>query len=146
MAHKSSLNGASNKKRSRLKHPNLPIQILWLGIAVVAVVALGNAMMNGAFRQAEPGTSFTIVSPTASSTVTAPVDLVVALKGATLGAPAYGLDHLHVSIDGGQPLALYQTPELNMRLSEGDHTVVVELAGPSHQAQLPAQAVSFVVR
>ncbi|MBX3308996.1 MAG: hypothetical protein KF739_01005 [Cryobacterium sp.] len=146
MARKSSLSGVGNKKRASQKRAGLPLQILWVGIAVVAVVALGSAIMNGTFRQAEPGTSFSIVSPTAGSTVTTPVDLVVALKGATIGVPADGLDHLHVSIDGGQLLALYQTPELNMRLSQGDHTVVVELAGPSHQALLPAQTVSFVVR
>ncbi|MBX3308986.1 MAG: hypothetical protein KF739_00950 [Cryobacterium sp.] len=45
-----------------------------------------------------------------------------------------------------QPLGVYQTPEFSLQLSQGDHTVVVELAGPSHQALLPAQTVSFVVR
>lgn len=146
MAHKRSANGATGKKRTGRKRGERPLMFLWLGFAVVAVFAFGVAILNGNFRQAAPDTSFAIASPVAGSTVGAPVDLKVALKGSTLGVPTDGLDHLHVSVDGGQLLVLYESPDLSLPLSQGKHTVVVELAGPSHQPLLQAQSVSFVVR
>lgn len=147
MAHQRSVRSVVANKGSGAKRGERPLWFLWVGIAVVAAFALGGAVLNGAFRQAAPGTSFSIASPAAGSTMSGPFDLKVTLAGTTLGTPSDGLDHLHVSLDGGQPLALYDKPELTLPpLSAGDHTIVVELAGPSHQAILPAQSVSFVVR
>lgn len=146
MAQKRSVNVVTGNKRTNQKRGGRPLLFLWLGIAVVAAFALGGALLSGSLRQAAPGTSFSISSPIAGSTVSAPVDLRVTLRGSTLGVPTDGLDHLHVSVDGGQLLALYESPDLSLPLSQGKHTVVVELAGPSHQPLLPAESVSFVVR
>ncbi len=146
MAHKRSVNGVTGKKRTSQKRGERPLVFLWLGIAIVGAFAFGGALLNGTFHQAAPDISFSIASPVAGSTVGALVDLRVMVKGSTLGAPTDGLDHLHVSVDGGQPLALYESPDLSLPLSQGKHTVVVELAGPSHQPLLQAQSVSFVVR
>ena len=147
MAHKRVERSVAANKGSGSKRGERPLLSLWLGIAVVSAFALGGALLNGNFRQAAPDTSFSITSPVSGSTLSGPIDLNVALSGTTLGTPTDGLDHLHISLDGGQPLALYENPELSLPpLSGGEHTIIVELAGPSHQALLPAQSVSFVVR
>ncbi|MDE3097693.1 MAG: hypothetical protein KGK07_17030 [Chloroflexota bacterium] len=114
------------------------------GVAVVVALVGGIVLLRGGNRAAA-GTSFQILSPSAGATVASPVLIDVGLQGAQLGVPSTGLDHLHVSIDGGQPIALYHAPELTVPLAPGEHTVAVQLADAAHDGILPPQTVTFSV-
>ncbi len=114
------------------------------GLAVVVALIGGVVLLHGGDRAAA-GISFTIVSPRAGATVGSPVRITVQVRGAQIGAPSAGLDHLHVSIDGGPVVALYQAPELTVRLAPGEHTAAVQLADATHEGILPVQTVDFRV-
>lgn len=132
--------GGRAKRRTR---PSA-VRLLQLGVLMAFVVVGGVLLARGSGEEA-PGTTVRIASPTADAETTAPVPLKVDLQGTTLGSPAEGLDHLHVAVDGGQPLALYETPQVSLPLVPGPHTLAVELAGPDHQPITAVQSVSFVV-
>lgn len=124
--------------------------LLWIaaGLAVLAA-ALALALRGTASAEAADvptPASFTIISPARGATVGSPVQLAVAVKGSALGSPTAGLDHLHVSIDGGPALALYKNHALSVPLKPGKHVIGVDLAGPTHEPMLPAQYVAFTVR
>ncbi len=120
--------------------------LLLSGAVTVGVMILGGVLLSVNSGGITSQVSFAITSPLANSTVSAPVDLAVALTGSQLGEPSAGRDHLHISIDGGRPLALYDRSEVGLPLPRGPHTVAVELAGPNHRPLLPPQFVSFVVQ
>ncbi len=113
-----------------------------LAAAALLVTLTGSAQAAGALRSV----SFEIKAPAADSTVSSPVQLEVALTGATIGRPSAGLDHLHVSVDGGPEQAIYQPGPVTLNLAPGKHLVFVEVAGPNHRALLPARHVSFTVK
>ncbi|MEO6976260.1 MAG: hypothetical protein ABI144_10385 [Gallionella sp.] len=104
------------------------------------------ALVAGSQAQAATAPSFSIVSPQAGTTVASPVTLEIGVQGAQIGRPVDGLDHLHISVDGGPELALYQNRRVAVPLPAGRHTLQVELAGPTHQALLPPKSVTFTVR
>lgn len=113
-----------------------------LGTLCGALVAL--AASGGALAAEVP--SFTIASPAAGAVVSSPVSVVVDVKGAQIGKPTDGLDHLHVSIDGGPAIAVYKNGPLSLPMKPGKHTVAVELAGPTHQPLEPPKRVAFSVK
>ena len=90
--------------------------------------------------------SFSIVSPEAGATVSSPVQLSVALTDPELGWPTTGQDHLHVSVDGGPPQAIYKNRVLSLSVPAGKHIIGVDLAGPNHRSLLPPKYVTFTVR
>jgi len=90
--------------------------------------------------------SFTITAPTDRATVSSPVTVTVALTNAKLGKPTDGLDHLHISVDGGQPTPVYKDGPVTLPLAPGKHTVKVELSGPTHRTLLPPKSVTFTVK
>lgn len=110
---------------------------------LVAAVWLAGAGLHPA-QAATP--TFTIVSPTAGSTVSDPVKLDIQVTGAEIGTPSSGNDHLHVTVDGGEPQAVYQNRVFSLQLPPGKHTIGVELAYPSHQPVAPWKFVAFTVR
>lgn len=115
----------------------------WVGAALAVTLWLGGA--GGGLRAQLLQPSFTIAAPTAGATVGNPVLIRVTLEGAQIGKPSSGLDHLHIVVDGGEPVPIYDKPEWRVRLAPGRHTVLVDLAGPDHQALAPPKSVSFVV-
>jgi hypothetical protein len=101
------------------------------------------------WRNASSGSSsasFSIVSPEAGTTVSSPIQLSVALTDTELGWPNTGQDHLHVSVDGGPPEAIYKNRVLNLSMPPGKHIIGVDLAGPNHRSLLPPKYVTFTVR
>ncbi len=90
--------------------------------------------------------SFTITSPTNGATVSTPVAVVVTVRNATIGTPLMGMDHLHVSIDGGPQMAIYKPGPIDLPLPAGKHTISVELAGPTHEPLLPPKVIAITVR
>lgn len=137
----------SKSARGKSRRPKW-LRAFWISLGVVAVVAFGVAAMSGRFTSNKtPSTvSFAITSPASDATVTSPVKLSVLVKGATLGDPTDGLDHLHVAVDGGETQAIYDDTDRMMRLEPGRHVLVVDLAGPDHQGLMPVKTVSFTVR
>lgn len=120
---------------------------LWSGaVAAAAAAALWLGGAGGALQAQMVQPSFTIAAPAAGATVGSPVLVKVTMRGAQIGKPSSGLDHLHITVDGGEPTPIYDKPELSVRLAPGKHTVVVDLAGPDHQPLAPPKSVSFVVR
>ena len=115
-----------------------------IAVAVVAVVAAAVALQAGG-ATGDAGPSFTIRTPTDGATVTSPVLLDVSLQRAKLGLPENGLDHLHLSLDGGLPIAEYSSSRLPLQIPPGRHTLTVELAGPDHAPLLPSRSVTFAV-
>lgn len=122
-------------------------RLLWGGAILVAViVAIGGARLAQSSGSQATAASFLITSPASGATVSSPVPWAVKLQSAQIGSPTDGLDHLHISVDGGETLAVYETPVPPLRLSPGRHTVMVELAGPDHRALTTTQSVSFIVK
>ncbi|MGB3424242.1 MAG: hypothetical protein WBF84_11695 [Castellaniella sp.] len=90
--------------------------------------------------------AFAIQSPVQGAIVNSPVILQVEVQGAKIGQPIEGLDHLHLSVDGGSEIAIYRNGLLRLPLTPGKHTLFVELAGPTHEGLLPPESVTFTVR
>lgn len=89
--------------------------------------------------------SFEITSPQEGSSVASPGILDIELRNAELGQPTEGLNHLHVSLDGGQATASYKSTKWMFSASPGEHTFAVEVAGPDHAPLQPAKTVTFTV-
>lgn len=138
------MRGAKGSRNSR--KGRVGAGFLWGGITLVAVMAIGAAVFVQNSGNEASAMSFRIASPTSEASVSSPVPLSVVLHGAKIGLPTDGLDHLHIAVDGGQTLAIYETPEPSLTLPPGRHTLLVEVAGPDHQALTAAQSVTFVVR
>ncbi len=115
-----------------------------LGVAVLAVAVVAVALRSRGAAD-DPDVAFTIHSPSDGTTVTSPVILDVGLQGATLGLPQNGLDHLHLSLDGGLPIAEYSSSRLPLQIPPSHHTLTVEIAGPDHAPGLPSRSVTFAV-
>lgn len=123
----------------------------WRGLLVrivigAAMLAIGGAVI--ALRAGSGGdtsVTFTINAPTDGAIVTSPVTLDVALRGARLGSPTDGRDHLHLSLDGSLPIAEYISRRLPLQIPAGQHTLTIELAGPDHAPLLPERTVTFTV-
>lgn len=113
---------------------------------MVILVAIGGAMLTQSSGNQASEASFLITSPASEATVNSPVTWDVRLQGAQLGSPTDGLDHLHIAVDGGQTLAIYEVPVPPLELPPGQHTLMVELAGPDHRSLTATQSVTFVVR
>lgn len=88
---------------------------------------------------------FTIVKPTAGATVTSPVAVVVDTKGIPIGKPVDGLDHLHISVDNGPEIAVYDNKDIAIPMKPGMHVIAVELAGPAHRPLAPPKTVHVLV-
>lgn len=136
------------KKRSAAWPLRRPLSAL--ASTGLTALALGIALaMSGQihFTQRPAGpVSFAITSPENGATVSNPVQLAVTVRGARIGWPYTGNDHLHVSVDGGPPEAVYSNRVLDFTLAPGRHTVAVELAGPNHAALMLPRYAAFTVR
>lgn len=111
----------------------------------VSSIALAAAFAAGAAMAAEAPT-FTIVSPTDGATVSSPVSVMVEVKGGTIGRPADGLDHLHIAIDGGQETPIYQPGPIILTLDPGEHSLSMDIAGPTHRPYGPPTQIHFTVQ
>ena len=116
---------------------------LVIGAAMLAVGGVLIALRDGG--GSDTGVTFTINAPTDGASVTSPVTLDLALRGARLGSPTEGRDHLHLSLDGGPPIAEYTSTRLPLQIPSGHHTLTIELAGPDHTPLLPERTVTFTV-
>ena len=114
------------------------------GVAVLGCALAGLLLAGAAVAADTP--SFAITAPAAGATVASPVSIVVTVTDAKIGKPTVGLDHRHVSIDGGPVIAVYKPGPVSLLLPAGKHPVAVELAGPTHQPLLPPKSVAFTVR
>lgn len=129
-----------------------PIAVLhsvpqWRAVLALAGLVAAAWLAGGGLHAAPAATpSVTIVSPTAGSTISDPVKLDIQVTGAEIGTPSSGNDHLHVTVDGGEPQAVYQNHVFSLQLPPGKHTIGVELAYPSHQPVAPWKFVAFTVR
>lgn len=95
---------------------------------------------------ATPAPSFQIESPTSATSVRSPVSVKILVRGATIGSPEDGLDHLHIAVDHGDVVPVYKMPVAPLKLAPGQHTLEVELAGPDHQPLTAPQTVTFTVK
>jgi len=97
------------------------------------------------FAHSPRAASFQIESPTAAANIRSPVAIKVALHGATLGKPVDGLDHLHISVDGGEAIPVYAAPIPPLQLAPGRHTLTMDVAGPDHRPLTATKTVTFTV-
>lgn len=95
-------------------------------------------------RQQPAGVSISVESPVPGETVSSPVRFAFNIGGARLGAPEQGLDHLHISLDGGPEVGVYQDA-FSAPLPAGQHTVVAELADALHDSLGISTRVTFTV-
>lgn len=119
--------------------------LMRVAIALVAAGALSAALVLRSDGHSSSGVAIGIVAPLTGATVASPVTLDVSARGAKIGTPSEGLDHLHISLDGGLPIADYNSTQPVLPIPPGEHTLTVELAGPDHAPLLPARSVSFTV-
>lgn len=138
------MRGVNRQRRNKKTSTRLLITLA--GLAGVAVIAIGGGVIAGGSADEGAAVSFRITSPVPGGSTGSPVPFRVELSGATLGLPTDGLDHLHISVDGGQTLAVYESPEPALNLAAGKHTLIAEVAGPDHRPLTAPQSVSFVVR
>lgn len=112
--------------------------------------ALALALLIGAppafAESAAPAASFQIEAPTAAATVRSPVSVKILVRGATIGSPEDGLDHLHIAVDHGEVVPVYKMPLAPLKLAPGQHTLEVDLAGPDHRPLTAPQSVTFTVK
>ena len=96
---------------------------------IAGVVVIGGHQRHTASAGQQLGV--TIISPASGSVVTNPVRFTFEVRGAQLGPPEAGLDHLHVSIDGSQPGGV-ETNTVTASIPPGRHSLHVELADAAH--------------
>lgn len=119
-------------------------------VSVIQSVAAGSLALallsfsGQALSAATP--SFAILSPAQGAVINSPIIIQVEVQGSTIGQPIEGLDHLHLSVDGGSEIAIYRNGLMRLPLAPGEHMLWVELAGPTHEGLLPPKSVSFTVR
>ena len=118
----------------------------WTGSVIFFAMALGNGLIATLGTASRPAASFAITSPISGATVDSPMQLRIAVAGAKIGKPSDGLDHLHVKVDDGEVQAIYYPSAPTVLLSNGQHTIIVDLAGPDHQSLTPPKFVTFFVR
>ncbi|TAM59840.1 hypothetical protein EPN52_06635 [bacterium] len=109
---------------------------LSIALAVAVALAAGIVVLGGHQRRAavaDQQLGVTIVSPASGSVVTNPVRFTFEVRGAQLGSPEAGLDHLHVSIDGSQPGGV-ETNSVTAVIPPGRHFLHVELADAAHDS------------
>jgi len=111
-------------------------------LVAAAALVIFAGLVNGADRGE---VSFEIVFPEDGATVSSPVALEVSVSGADIGRPSAGLNHIHVAVDDGRARSIYETGPISLDLEPGEHTVMVEIAGPNHRALLPPKHVTFTV-
>ncbi|TAM78180.1 hypothetical protein EPN44_01435 [bacterium] len=95
-------------------------------------------------QQQPAGLSLSVESPASGGMVSNPVRFAFKVGGARLGAPEQGLDHLHISLDGGPEVGVYQDA-FSAPLPAGQHTVVAELADALHDSLGVSARVTFTV-
>lgn len=115
---------------------------VWFSLTGAAALILATGLVYGA-EQGEVG--FEIVFPDDGATVSSPVALEVSVSGADIGRPSAGLNHIHVAVDDGKAKSIYEKGPISLDLEPGEHTVMVEIAGPNHRALLPPKHVTFTV-
>ncbi len=116
-------------------------------VAIAAVLVASGIIGVQAVRGSQGpavGVAVAIDSPAADATVTNPVHFTFTVTGATLGAPENGLDHLHLSLDGGPELGLYEN-SLTSPIPAGRHTLTVELADAAHDSTGVSAESTFTV-
>ena len=120
-----------------------PIRV---GAAAALLIGVGAAVVLLPRDHTPARVSFSVVAPAEGAVVGSPVRLDVALRGATIGTPTSGRDHLHIWVDGAGPVADYTGSDTTLPLPPGPHTLIVQLAGPDHAPLLPDASVRFAVR
>lgn|SRR5690625_3934464 len=115
---------------------------VWYSLAGAVALILFTGLVYGV-EQGE--TDFEIMFPEEGATVSSPVALEVSVSGADIGRPSAGLNHIHVAVDDGKARSIYETGPISLDLEPGEHTVMVEIAGPNHRALLPPKHVTFTV-
>ena len=126
--------------RACRQHPAWPLVVIFVA------VTLGKGLIATFGIASRPAASFAIASPISGTTVDSPMQLRIAVAGAKIGKPSDGLDHLHVKVDDGDVQAIYYPSAPTVLLSNGQHTIIVDLAGPDHQSLTPPKFVTFFVR
>lgn len=121
------------------------LRLATVAVGLVAALMLAAASVPGIAAADQTSPSFQILSPANGSTVSDPVKLSIAVHGAKIGLPSSGDDHLHISIDGGEPIAMYRLRDVDLNLPAGPHTIAVELAWPTHMPIGPWQKTTFTV-
>ncbi|TAM87187.1 hypothetical protein EPN42_11965 [bacterium] len=119
--------------------------MLRIGAALLLVAGLLVVVQLVRQSQRQPaGVSLSVESPAPGETVSSPVRFAFKVGGARLGAPEQGLDHLHLSLDGGPEVGVYQDA-FSAPLPAGQHTVVAELADALHDSVGVSTRVTFTV-
>mgnify|MGYP003382662160 FL=1 len=109
----------------------------WTVVVIFVAVTMGKGLIAILGTSSRPAASFAIASPISGSTVDSPMQLRIAVAGAKIGKPRDGLDNLHVKVDDGEVQAIYYPSAPTVLLSTGQHTIIVDLAGPDHQSLTP---------
>lgn len=129
-----------------MKMTLLPPRTRVLSALLLAGALAAGALLPAVAAQAAGDPDFTIVTPKAGATVTSPVQLTIKVVNAEIGKPTDGLDHLHVSVDNGPAQPMYENRVVSVDLPAGQHTIAVDLAGPTHAPLLPPKSVTFTVK
>lgn len=118
-----------------------------LRIVAAAALAVGALIVVQLVRQSNTesaGVTVSVRAPASDATVSNPVRFAFTVQGGRLGTPEQGLDHLHVSLDGGQAVGVYQN-SFTSSLPPGRHTLVVELADAAHDSLGATARTTFTV-
>lgn len=102
------------------------------------------------FQESNPVPALSVTAPTNGATIASPdVNIELSVLNFVVGTPGAGIDgHIHYTVDGGSTVMKYDTDPIALTgLTDGEHTVDLELVDNTHTPLNPAvtASVTFTV-
>ncbi len=108
----------------------LPALVAAVGLIVAGCASSGSGSSTGAKSGGNVTVAF--AAPAAGAQVTSPVKVSFTVQGAKIGKPETGDMHLHVHVDGSSQYTILYTPDGQVNVPAGQHTLKAVLAQPNH--------------
>jgi len=124
-----------------------PARIAVLAFAGLALVTSACASKSGSGSGSGSGTrSISVTSPANGATVSSPVVLNLAAKGAEIGTPDTGKMHFHIYVDNSSQYTIAYTTEASVPVPPGKHTLRIVLAEPNHTETSTTTSITVTVK
>lgn len=113
---------------------------------VVVAMAVGFGLLSQDRHPSSAGNApvVAVESPSSGARVRSPATFRFRVTNGRLGDPSTGLDHLHVSLDGAQPVQV-TTDVVTAGLAPGQHMLWVQVADATHEGIARPVTETFTV-